>query len=92
MKTINKVPVTFEKVELITENLQEGVIYVSDEYKCAVHLCLCGCGQETVMPLTDNEWKYEIIDGKISFSPSIGNFRFACKSHYIITNGVANFV
>ncbi len=38
-------------------------------------------------------WDFTKNDnGTITFTPSVGNFQFPCKSHYIITNSVANFV
>jgi hypothetical protein len=100
MKTIAKVPVSYQMVEDTIpsfESLAERVIYISDKYHCSIHKCLCGCGGQTVMPLNNEKlpnhgWDYSIQDGKISFTPSVGNFQFPCRSHYIITNGVANFV
>jgi len=40
--------------------------------------------------MTDAGIKHE--DGKVSFTPSVGNYQIPCKSHYIITKSVANFV
>ena len=37
-------------------------------------------------------WDYTEKDGKVSLSPSIGNYNFPCQYHYIITNNVANVV
>lgn len=96
MKTIKKVEVSPKYMVHIPEvsEMEQGVIYVSIPYKTANHLCLCGCGQQTITPLNDNGWRFSMNhnDGKISLSPSIGNYQFECKSHYIITNSVANFV
>lgn len=71
---------------------KESVIYISDKYGVSIHRCLCGCGSKTVMPLGKGHWNYEIKNEKLTMSPSVGNYQMPCKSHYIITNGVANFV
>ena len=55
------------------------------------HLCLCGCGMETPLPIAANEWQLTVKDGKPTITPSIQQ-RWPCNSHYIVTNGVANFV
>lgn len=92
MKTLRKV--TIKRVEFcvtVPDILEEGVIYVSEEYKCTRHLCLCGCNQHVIMRLGPGEWNYIMQGNGISFTPSILQ-RMGCKSHYIITDGVANFV
>ncbi|MBL7738453.1 MAG: hypothetical protein JNK14_04485 [Chitinophagaceae bacterium] len=71
-------------VELIPDELEEGVIYVSLAYCTAIHKCVCGCGHEVVTPLSPTDWKLT-FDGKtISLYPSIGNWSFPCRSHYWI--------
>lgn len=71
-------------VEFIPEILEEGVIYVSIQYATVSHTCCCGCGKEVVTPLSPTDWKL-IFDGKtVSLEPSIGNWGFACQSHYWI--------
>ena len=76
------------------ETFKEGVIYVSLKYGTSIHRCLCGCGEKTVLPFNDlsNGWDFSDNNGKATFTPSVGNNQLPCKSHYIITNGVANFV
>lgn len=75
---------THEFVEYIPDKLQDGTIYISVKYATAVHKCCCGCGNEVVTPLAPTEWKL-IFDGQsISLYPSIGNWSFACQSHYWI--------
>ena len=73
------------------ELMQERMVYISREYKTCIHLCLCGCKEQTVTPLGNNWWTLTENDGKISLCPSIGNFQFSCKSHYYITNNVGRF-
>lgn len=72
-------------VEFIPEILEEGVLYISIDYCTAVHMCICGCGNEVVTPISPTDWEL-CFDGKtISLSPSIGNWSFECMSHYYIT-------
>lgn len=94
MKTIKKATITPIYVQYIPRHheMEEGKIYISKEFETATHLCLCGCGFPTVTPLKYNGWELTDKEGKITITPSIGNFQYPCKSHYIITNGVANFV
>lgn len=73
-------------VEFMPDVIQEGVIYISLEYKSVIHRCACGCGKEVNTPLHPTGWKM-LYDGEsISLKPSVGNWSFDCKSHYWITN------
>ena len=92
MKTLKKVTITPVFFESIPDEMKQGEVYISEQYKCSVHLCLCGCGLPTVISLTKNGWTVTKTEKGVSFSPSIGNYQYPCKSHYIITNNVANFV
>jgi Family of unknown function (DUF6527) len=75
-----------EFVEFIPDDLKERTIYVSIRFATATHLCCCGCGEKVVTPLRPTDWKL-IFDGKtISLDPSIGNWSFACRSHYWVSN------
>lgn len=62
-----------------------GVIYVSDKYKTAIHLCACGCGNLTVTP-PKRGWTLGGTDDKPTLRPSVYNAN-SCGSHYFITNG-----
>lgn len=94
MKTIRKVEVTPVFVQYVPEKdkMEQNKIYISKQFEVAVHLCLCGCNTDTVTPLTNTGWTLTETEGRISLTPSIANYQFPCKSHYIITNNVANFV
>lgn len=71
-----------EFVEFIPDVLDEGTLYISMGYAIVAHKCCCGCGQETITPLSPTDWKLT-YDGKtISLDPSIGNWSFDCQSHY----------
>ncbi|HLJ87612.1 MAG TPA: DUF6527 family protein [Candidatus Angelobacter sp.] len=75
----------FEFVENVPENLNEGVLYISTKYASAIHKCCCGCGNEVVTSLSPVGWSL-IFDGDtVSLEPSIGNWNFACRSHYWIS-------
>jgi hypothetical protein len=75
-----------EFVGFIPDHLEEEKLYISIEYTTVAHKCCCGCGKEVVTPISPTDWKL-IFDGKtISLAPSIGNWGFACKSHYWIQN------
>jgi len=75
-----------EFVEFIPDVIEEGKIYVSMDYATAVHKCACGCGKEVVTPLSPTDWKLTFDGRTVSFDPSIGNWGFACRSHYWVTN------
>ena len=76
-----------EFVEYVPERLEACVLYVSKRYATASHLCCCGCGLETVTPLNAAKWRIIEHADSISLSPSIGNWGFPCRSHYIIDRG-----
>jgi hypothetical protein len=90
MKTLRKVEIIPVFVEFIPDTLKQDLVYISKEYKTAVHLCLCGCGNLAVTPLNANGWTLTERDGKVSFTPSILNNNCPNRYHYIITNNVAN--
>ncbi|MBD2432407.1 MULTISPECIES: DUF6527 family protein [Fischerella] len=79
-----EIVLTHEFVEYIPNDLKERTIYVSMAFATVVHKCCCGCGNEVVTPLSPTDWKL-IFDGhSVSLHPSIGNWNFACQSHYWI--------
>lgn len=73
-------------VDIIPENLEEGVLYVSIPYETVIHKCCCGCGNEVVTPLSPADWSITFDGETISIDPSIGNWSLKCKSHYWIIN------
>lgn len=70
-------------IETAPAQLEAGVLYVSINYATTLHLCCCGCGNETVLPLRPKAWRLTFDGETVSMAPSIGN-RFACRSHYWI--------
>lgn len=83
--------VTFEFVELMPAELQYGVVYLSMPFATASHLCLCGCGEKVVTPFSPTDWKLTFDGESISISPSIGNWDFACRSHYWISSNTVHW-
>jgi hypothetical protein len=78
-------------VEIIPDELEEGVLYISLQYCTAIHKCACGCGKEAVTPISPKDWRIT-FDGKtVTLNPSIGNWNFECKSHYLIINSQVRF-
>lgn len=74
-------------VEYLPDTLEDDVLYVSLPFRTAVHNCACGCRKEVVTPLGPAEWRL-IYDGEtVSLAPSVGNWQFACRSHYVIRKG-----
>ena len=76
-----------EFVEHIPDQIEGGVIYVSIRFATAVHSCACGCGEEVVTPFGPAEWSLTYDGMSVSLSPSIGNWSFACRSHYWVDEG-----
>lgn len=67
--------------------LEPGVLYVSDEFETAAHLCACGCGRKVRTPLGPTEWEFTSDEDGPSLWPSVGNWQFPCRSHYIVDKG-----
>ena len=74
----------YEFVEFIPEELKEGTVYISIAYATVAHKCCCGCGQEVITPISPTDWELTFDGETISLNPSVGNWGFACKSHYWI--------
>jgi Family of unknown function (DUF6527) len=82
---VKRTAITAQNVECIPEVLDDGVLYISERFKTAMHLCCCGCRGEVVTPFSPAEWRLAKHGTTVSLSPSIGNWSFACQSHYWIT-------
>lgn len=71
-------------VQHIPDHLDEGVLYISERFRICSHLCACGCKEEVVTPLSQAEWSLFRDGEEVSLLPSIGNWNYACGSHYFI--------
>jgi hypothetical protein len=71
-------------IDAIPASLENGVIYISQKYRTASHLCACGCGNKVVTPLKPGGWELRQKGEQMSLYPSIGNWSFPCQSHYWI--------
>ena len=78
---------THEFVQHLPERLEPGVLYVSVEYALAAHCCCCGCGEQIVTTFTPARWRMTFNGDSVSLWPSIGNWNYPCRSHYIIDQG-----
>lgn len=84
---------TTEFVEYIPKKLEPGILYISVTYNTIVHTCACGCGTEIVTPLDrKNGWIMTYDGENSSLSPSIGNGRYECRSHYLMKNGFVEWL
>lgn len=79
--------IELERVHYMPKELRPGVLYVSEKFAAAVHLCACGCGAKIRTPLGPTEWAVEETDGGPTLRPSVGNWQQACQSHYWINHG-----
>ena len=80
--------IKLERVQYVPKQLSPGILYVSEKYSVAGHLCACGCGKKVVTPLGPAEWSFT-ESGKVCLpsAPSIGNWQLPCRSHYVIRQG-----
>ncbi|HJU04670.1 MAG TPA: DUF6527 family protein [Nitrospiraceae bacterium] len=76
--------IEFEFVEFIPSERAPGTLYISIEYATVVHDCLCGCRNKVVTPLNPTGWAMTFDGETVSLDPSVGNWSFPCRSHYVI--------
>ena len=79
-----------EYVHFMPNDLSPGILYISYEFKLAIHLCACGCGGKTVTPLGEeggDHWTITKVEEKVTLRPSIGNWlgENPYHAHYLIT-------
>lgn len=79
--------IILQKVYYMPKQLEPGILYVSDEFKVAAHLCPCGCGNKIITPILPVNWTFSEYNNLPTLSPSISNWQLPCKSHYWITKG-----
>lgn len=83
--------IELERVHYMPKDLKPRVLYASEEFGAAAHLCACGCGTKIRTPLGPTEWSLEETEDGPSLYPSVGNWQQACKSHYWIERGEVNW-
>jgi hypothetical protein len=76
-----------EAVEFMPTQLEPGILYVSEKYRTAAHLCACGCGEKIRTQLGNLGWRLTEGHSGPTLYPSIGNWQKPCRSHYYIRNG-----
>lgn len=82
-----------EFVAVRPEVIDDGILYMLPHYNCAIHKCMCGCGEVVVTPIDDTYgqtsgfWGWSYNGRNASLAPSVGNFQFTCKSHYYLQSG-----
>ena len=79
--------IRLQRVHYMPKELRPGVLYFSEEFGAAAHLCACGCGSKIRTPLGQTEWTIEETDSGPTLHPSVGNWQQACQSHYWIYRG-----
>ena len=79
--------IKLQRVHYMPKELKSGVLYVSEEFGSAAHLCACGCGAKIRTPLGPTEWSIEETGNGPTLRPSVGNWQQACQSHYWIYQG-----
>lgn len=79
--------ITLQRVEYMPKQLEPGILYLSERFGTAAHLCACGCGEKIRTPIGPTEWSVKEVAGRLSVWPSVGNWQKSCQSHYIIRDG-----
>lgn len=93
MKTIKKVPLELMQVEFIPpiDEMEFGKFYYAEQWRSSNHLCVCGCGMQVPLPIKQSEWTLSNSDKGFAIVPSILQ-RMGCKTHYVISNSIANII
>jgi hypothetical protein len=84
---MNRAAYSHRFVKAFPDQLENGILYVSMEFGTAAHLCFCGCGSEVYTRFSPRDWSMTFNGDTVSLKPSIGNWSFACQSHYVLSGG-----
>ncbi|XHC09221.1 DUF6527 family protein [Labrenzia sp. ac12] len=76
----------YKLVDRIPKQMEEGVVYHTEEFELAGLLCACGCGHRITLIVPDSHRVWE-DGGYATIEPSVGVFDASCKSHYVIRAG-----
>jgi hypothetical protein len=88
---MRRMRIELQRVHYMPKELQPGILYVSEEFGAAAHLCACGCGTKVRTPLGPTEWSLEDTPNGPSLEPSVGNWQHPCQSHYWILDGTVRW-
>lgn len=75
------------EVDSMPRDLEPNILYYSERFGTASHLCACGCGAKIRTPIDINEWSIVKTEQGPTLHPSVGNWQKECKSHYYIRRG-----
>lgn len=75
------------RVHFIPATLEHEVLYYSEEFGIATHLCPCGCGHKIQTPIGPSDYSLSVENNGPTLFPSIGNWQKPCRSHYWIRGG-----
>lgn len=74
-------------VKQLPEQLEDGILYISEDFNLTAHKCCCGCGEDVYNKLSPVRWRLtKSSEGSVSLDPSVGNWKYPCHSHYWIRN------
>lgn len=73
-------------VERMPTDLEDDILYIGIETGTILHKCACGCGHEVNTPLGRTDWSFTYDGETVSLWPSVGNWSFPCRSHYVVKN------
>lgn len=79
------------RVDFMPKVVEPNVLYVSEKYRTAAHLCACGCGEKIRTPLGPTEWSITQGARGPSLWPSVGSWQRPCRSHYVISDGAVEW-
>lgn len=81
----------YRAVERIPGQLEQGVVYHSEEFELAALLCACGCRHRITLLVPDGHQVWD-REGLATVSPSIGVLDAPCKSHFFIAAGAVEWL
>lgn len=76
----------YRLVNRIPKQMEESIVYHTEEFELAGLLCACGCEHRItlIVPESHRVWDE---GGYATIQPSVGVFDAPCKSHYVIRAG-----
>lgn len=79
--------ITVQRVGYMPNDLKPGILYVSEEFDIALHLCACDCRAKMKTLLWPTERSVTETRKGVTTRPSVGNWQQPCQSHYWIEYG-----